>query len=988
MSDKGIFKYGLSPEFLNDNDVLFEPLCQGVLRNIEEVDSQTDVDSIWAHELHQFLEFMCDRPFYYGHYNKASVARDLIDKGALTTKGHKFVPMMVPRENGGTVVLVDQPMTTEEFLKETNLRVSMKTPKGAHSVMKRMKRLLAPHEVMAHGRIIEDHGDVIVVQLDDLIRQRRSWASGKTYAQRIRLATEIRIRRLKGTPLNDGMNLISQRMATILTGSESSVGEGFKITGMDMCGQYKGHCMVYPDLAYDAVLYDPKSEIRLVNGHFVIGFLGNLKPTRVFTDLQSILNFRYEHRLMDWAVAYLDEIAEKVQTTEGIAECLGMMDEIGKNSFDELTAEDSPVQASELNWIMSFLIRGGYDVAHTPALRRRVIQMLLKVIDVSGQRVRIPIPGAEAVRRYVNVDPRLFDREGNILAEKDGNEWKLIGAAKEIPCGVWMPKLDAHQEELSFYRQPNGCEEEIETMNVYGHGDEFLQQFGDSPFLFISPFDIQETMSKLGGGDLDDPVVVFNTMTDHFDSLGFLPEAQKKYKTEEKPTILNQIIELSQRWTRQAKFDESAIKRVIEDLAQTRITIGQVVNSVIVTQAMKHSGMIQEIPDPVLHLARSVERVVDSLKKSGESTSDIQVALDDYVEWLKQQGTVPAFLMKQNGRIPNRHANQPVKELLTGIPTMYDHLIQNIEKLKIAFRNRDVENSYLDVQIPDSIKDFTVSEESKVLAAQIRRYYAYHLQRKMSVLNVRAEELRMEGLSQSHIEDAQGVLRQQAYKEAYMATYARFVDHPQTGEAFIQLWKDIYSVGNEVKRTSDGRPYFSDGLLWGACTEQKLPIGTTLFTVKALLLSKGSDLALPRVDVSRWLTNMPDPPALPDQQRRRFVVVSPGTNPSDLAKLKGEAAVILPIPSLEETEGGLRYAINAQVVTVNGNKPIGFVSGRQLSGFYTSVGCSDFKKLNQEISKVTDFQTALKLATGSGFQVPKVILGNNPGSDRTLAFEL
>jgi hypothetical protein len=355
-----IKKFGLRPEDITiqdvANDAIMEPLCKGILRNIEAVNEESTIEPIWAHELHQFLEFMMQRPFYYGHYNKATVARDLIDRGALTNHGVKFVPMMVPRENGGTVVLVDSPMSTEEFLKETHLKVTMQTPKGAHSVMKRMKRLLAPHEVMAHGRIIEtsEDGEVITVQLDDLLRQRRAWASQKTYAQRIPLMTELRIRRLKGTPINDGMSLISERMAYILTGTNVPVGEGFKLTGMDERGQYKGHCIVYPGLEYDAVIYDPKAELCLTGGHFIIGSLGSLKSTQVFTDLQSMLNFRFEHRLVDWTVEYLDQVAQKVKTVEGIAECLGMLDDLGTESIDSIDATTEPTKAEDLGWITQY----------------------------------------------------------------------------------------------------------------------------------------------------------------------------------------------------------------------------------------------------------------------------------------------------------------------------------------------------------------------------------------------------------------------------------------------------------------------------------------------------------------------------------------------------------------------------------------------------------------------------------------------------------
>jgi len=613
------------------------------------------------------------------------------------------------------------------------------------------------------------------------------------------------------------MHLLSPAGAGILTGRGHFLGDGMKITAMSHHGQAKGHAMVVHPLRFHAVLFGTKRELRLADGRFFLGSLGQLKPGAVRTDLQSIVNFRLWQFLEDWVVAYLDQVHEEAKTADGIRRRLGVME-----------VED-PEEMEQLGWTLGAAARLGIDVAAIPALRRRFVRMALDQIDMKGKRLRIPIPESVAVRRYLGIDPRAFNQWGDLVR-------------RDLPEGCWFPG-GTPGEAVVLHRQPNGSEEEFSGLPVF-EPDEELERYWASPFVFVSPQDIRYVCRILGGGDLDDPVVVYkgDRMHEHFCSLGFLPRVAQP-----QPAKREERSALADRWkARPEKFDDQFLRTMIRQMQLHQSRIGSVVNAVITAQVMKQAGIIEELPPCVVRMARSVEAVVDGAKMGG-GNSDAESLLAEYRDWLVSVGRVPQFLYRQPGRLPAGTAKdiEPVR-------TQFDELLRRIGQLKREFERVEQENVAIYDPVPAPIRAFRVSSEAADLARQIRDFYRSQFREQMSRASQEAARLISEGMDRqaamAWLEDQ----RRSIYRRAQLGTYARFHADPLVSEAFIELWREVYS---RPLRLDDGTVTFPDGILWGVATVrgedgQRLVVGTALLALSAWLLATGrAPIKLPTVQL-------------------------------------------------------------------------------------------------------------------------------------------
>lgn len=265
----------------------------------------------------------------------------------------------------------------------------------------------------------------------------------------------------------------------------------------------KGHFQFKPGLAVDMVVYGPKPHIQCK--WFYLGNLGALHVGIPKTDRQAFINFGF-HR-----PGLAKELADK------------FMDEVWAASKDELGLMRVFLRNADATpeWLLPETMHDGISSQRFPALFKRVVNYLAGDNSKVFQCVkdaRIPMEGLTygvAKYGYAIADPHVLGDEGEIVPENS-----------VIPDGyIVFPDLPDGTE-VVLYRQPSENSNAFVIRKVMSH-PAFKSYKGRGVIVLGRGAD--KILQRLGGGDLDDMIVIVHdkTWVQAFKDLAKYPETKK-----------------------------------------------------------------------------------------------------------------------------------------------------------------------------------------------------------------------------------------------------------------------------------------------------------------------------------------------------------------------------------------------------------------------------------------------------------------------------
>lgn len=760
------------------------PLAPG-----QKYDSKTLIHP--DHESRQFLEPL--GPFAMASIDDQAKAQQILSEGFTFDDGSKwYVGGGFVRDDGAVFCLLPEKKTDKEFYRSLGMNVVLDKWADSFKVGKYIKRLWSHHREYIQGDVIGQNGDVLLVRLD------------KEFGGKV-----ISVRYAPKSPLTEGMNLVSKHFLKSI-GHKANAGTGLRITALSPMGFSKGHAIVMDSLHFDLVMFETKNMLTS-NGRFTFA-LDELHPGKLFTDPQSVMNFRLDQGpfLERWAESFGYDVIEAIQDEDKLRAMLRFYN-IGFHKWQK----DEPLHGGkqgeyifkEKDWALLRALRSGISIIDKPALVRKIFHLFLdKVMDCENN-IRIPISDEVGGARYILVDPTIFDADGN--PSKEG-----VLRGNEVYCPGYIGPV-------VFHRQPNAHRTEHHVANSVHHAAHIAIDEGS--FMFISKDVVISTLLKLGGGDQDDRVVYYKDkeVVDHFNNL----EAYPIVMQEPKPEPIVRKNRFSHELLRPKPiYDRDQIGIMLAQQKQQRVSIGQAVNPIMLdTVITDHQNEIinymQGLPDEhktakVKHaieemikfegnrlkgVASQLEKIIDAVKRDGADVSVVATDIRDFWGWLP---VVPEFCIhggEFDGRLPSsrRGENLPVI-----VQTNVDVVLNKIADMREELEDFVTELSWqLVKEVPLEILTYPDQPGDLQLAMAMRTFYHQERERLMSPLDATDSKARI-----------------QAFIQVDQNVFDQFKHHPLVLEAMLKLYAMIYSARRpeSKKDVVTGRPKaFPDGILWG-----------------------------------------------------------------------------------------------------------------------------------------------------------------------------
>lgn len=744
---------------------------------------------IGIHEIRQFLEPL--GPYALINVDNQAEASMIVNEGyTYKVKGDEEHPLFgtkwyaaggYVRDDGAVFVMLPEKISDKEFFSRQGLHIDLL---GKHSnafkTGKYLKRLYSHHANYMQGDVIRESGDVIWVKLANNV--------------------VLSVRYAEGGVLTDGMNLISTKCLDKL-GFEGKEGSGLRITALSPRGFSKGHAIVKNDLQFDLVLYDSK---QLLKGDKFTFALDNLHEGNLFTDTQSVINFRMYRSddLLKWSEVYMRQVIEAVQNEDKFEQMLQ------KYKIEFHIDEDGEFKEGqkEADWALLRALRTGIHITEHPALQRKVFHLFINRIMDFKKKIRIPVPEEVGRAAYILVDPTIFDTLGNP---------SLPGVLQEGQVYV-----SEHEGPVVFHRQPNAHRGEHyigQSVNPPS-----LAQYGSKVFMFVAKESIEPACVTLGGGDQDDRVVIYTdpSIVSQFKELESDPYPLEVIKD----TILpmrtsNRFFGLLPRPT--PVYDRHQIDMMLSQQEQQRTSIGQAVNPIMIDTVLTDQkeyilGYLAEIPkdlkvisaikwveafggNMLRRVASRLEQIIDAVKKDG---GDVSMVAEEIREFWKNIEVFPEFATRGGfqdmGRLPasRRGETHPVV-----VRTEIDDLLDAIDQARVELEDVIIEIGWQSVgPVPLEIITYPVDPSAWPLALEIRTYY--HARRMTLMANIAPED---------------ADLRIAAIVQCDKDVYDAYSKHPLVLDAMINLYGMTYSKrlpSAPVDKDGRAKPY-ADGLLWG-----------------------------------------------------------------------------------------------------------------------------------------------------------------------------
>ncbi len=744
-----------------------------------------------AHEIRQFLEDL--GPFVIASGDNPAVAAQILDEGYVVTdpdsgdKSKWYVGGYFVRDDGWVYTMLPEITTDAQFRQKLGLHVDMQNEWGnSFKVGKYLKRLFSHQRKFMQGKVIKEMDNCILVRL----------RNGKV----------ISVKYADHGALTDGMNLVSTSCMRLM-GLNKTMGAGLRITVLSPKGFSKGHAIVLPDLQHDLVLFNSKK--LLYGDDFTFG-MDWLHSGNVFTDMQSVINFRFANTsfLSEWDKEFLETVVDAIEDEDKLKRML----QFYHVEFHKSKDSDGDYQfiQKDKEWALLRALRGGVKIQHHPALVRKVFHLFADKVRNCETNVRVPVPEYAGGARYALVDPTIFDMWG---------EPTLEGTLKDdqVYC-------EGHTGSVAFHRQPNAHRGEHYIARAVSN--DYLKALDTDVFMFISKDIIKPSLSVLGGGDQDDRLVYYKDprVVDHFRMLESDP--YPVVPLVEKPKAPVRVNAFAHRLHRTPIYDRTQLLMMLDQMKNQSLHIGFVVNAgmhdTVLTDnraemtrnllAMPRTPKIESaiewytkvyqdnmLAEPMSRL----ELVIDSVKKTGADLAGIR----DKVKAFNNTFEVVAEFMtkggRYDGRIPSARRGdshpQPVRCIV-------DDKLDELKRLR-----QDLEDIVTDISwqmIPP-------------IAEEVLTCPCYEDQANQLAYAMRAEYRNQWANLSNEIERTGDKAEVKKTIDAYMkidkSMYERFATHPLIIDAMIKLYIMVYeSRKPEAPRDEEGRPIkFGDGILWG-----------------------------------------------------------------------------------------------------------------------------------------------------------------------------
>lgn len=746
-----------------------------------------------SHEKRQFLEAL-GAFIVVSIDNKGvetGIARQILDEGYVVedpdTKEHStwHVAGYYVRDDGAVYIMTPQVTKDSEFFGTLGLRIDLENSWGnSFKVGKYLKRLFSHHRKYIQGEVIKEVGNIILVRLNN----------GKV----------LSVKYADHGKLTDGMNLVSTHCMKML-GLKKNVGMGLRLTALSPKGFSKGHAIVLPNLQHDLVLFNSK---KLLFGDKFTFAIDWLHSGAVFTDTQSVVNFRMKPFLPDWAEVFMNTVIDAIGDSEKLKRMLrfyhvdfhkhGTGDEAGE--FIE----------KEKDWALLRTLRGGIDHKPYPGLIRKIFHLFADKVQDCENNMRIPVAESLGGARYALVDPTIFDDQGEptLAGELKGNT-------------VYIPE---HQGEIVFHRQPNAHRSEHHIAKSVQ--SEMLKSIDTGCFLFMSRDMVIESLMKLGGGDQDDRLVYYKdqAVVDHFKTLEADPYPVEHIIEKTKPV---ERVNVFANRLRKPVYDRSQLLVMLDQQKKQGVSIGYAVNAIMqdtaitdskaeiinyITEALPKDAKTTEAlawmntrEDYELRgVASRLEVIIDAVKKEGSDLRDIGNSIKKFNQ---SYMVVPQFFInggKFGGRVPTsrRGDTHPVI-----VRTSLDETMDQIKAMRNDLENIVTDLSWQMLQpIPLEILTQPLLDEKGAdqLAVAIQTEY-------------RSQWTRI-GATIDRTNDKEEVKKTiDAYIKIDESLANMFQHHPYLLDAMVRLYIRIYeNRAPQAPRDDDGKPVkFPDGILWG-----------------------------------------------------------------------------------------------------------------------------------------------------------------------------
>ena len=744
-----------------------------------------------GHEKRQFLETL-GAFIVVSIDNKAveaGVARQILDEGYVVedpdTKEHStwHVAGYYVRDDGAVYIMTPKVTKDSEFFGALGLRVDLEGKWGnSFKVGKYLKRLFSHHRKYIQGEVIKEVGNIILVRLEN----------GKV----------LSVKYADHGKLTDGMNLVSTHCMKML-GLKKNVGMGLRLTALSPKGFSKGHAIVLPNLQHDLVLFNSK---KLLYGNKFTFAIDWLHSGAVFTDTQSVVNFRMKPFLPDWAEVFMNTVIDAIGDSEKLKRMLRFYhSDFHKHETGE---EAGDFIEKEKDWALLRTLRGGIDHKPYPGLIRKIFHLFAdKVQDCEGN-MRIPVAESLGGARYALVDPFIFDDQGEptLDGELKGNT-------------VWIPE---HQGEIVFHRQPNAHRGEHHIAKVVQ--SENLKGVDTGCFMFMSRDMVIESLMKLGGGDQDDRLVYYKdqAVVDHFKQLEAYPVVHTVENTkpvEHANVFANRL--------RKPVYDRTQLLVMLDQQKKQGVSIGYAVNAIMQDTAITdHKSEIinyitEQLPKDAKNtealnwvntredyelrdVASRLEIIIDAVKKEGSDLRDIGNSIKKFNQ---SYMVVPQFFInggKFGGRVPTsrRGDTHPVI-----VRTSLDDTMDQIRSMRNDLENIITDLSWQMLQpVPLEILTQPLLDEKGAdqLAVAIQSEW-------------RTQWANIGDTIERTNDKAEVKKTVEAYIKIDESLANMFQHHPFILDAMCRLYIRIYeNRAPQAPRDDDGKPVkFPDGVLWG-----------------------------------------------------------------------------------------------------------------------------------------------------------------------------
>lgn len=691
------------------------------------------------------------------------------------------------RDDATVMVLLPERISREDFFAKLGLTIHLNNRVDGWKVSKYLKRLFSHHARYLQGTVVENVTENIIrVRLDN----------GK----------DIHVRYVSEMALTDGMNLCSTNFLKTIDFPQTREGTGIRITALSPHGFSKGHAIALNNQRHDLVLFGSKP---LLTGDQFTFACDVLHPGKLFTDIQSVTNFRLNPFLLDWAEQFMIDVIKACDSEDELKRMLGFY----KDDFHTDPITGDWVVDQEREWALTRALRNGVDIIHHPKLRHKLFNLFTQPILDQETKIRIPIKEGVGGARYAMVDPTIFDEWGNPTN---------IGMLEGVQC--WVPK---HVGPVAAHRQPNAHRSEHIIMN--GVQVPYFDSIDTGSFTFISRDFVIPGLKALGGGDQDDRLCYYTdpAVVRHFQRLESYPiytpvvqlDQRKKLFSDLNPARKLDSFMLTRVGSRPL-YNRDLIERLLNMQESNNISIGAAVNPIMIDTAItdnreaimeymlslppdyniKLPGAIRYVDtyeaNQLAELASRLEDIIDSVKKNGIPDQRNYQLIQEYNRKLLvipncMTGRVSASRQNENGPLTIR------------IPL--DDLIDNIKISRMKLEDFIVATSWeMIVPIPVELERANTHESAPAVARLMREDWQ----------NLISTYVRSPEPPDPIYKD-----KKLAMRKVDEELYNKYRTYPYVLDAMVWLYGTIYRVRKlDVPMLENDRPQpFPDAILWGPC---------------------------------------------------------------------------------------------------------------------------------------------------------------------------